>query len=753
MNRRKNISVKKLLALSFALVFVIPLVCNVFVMLGERRVIKKSIRDSNSALMNQISYVFESYLESVSVIGRQIAEGSYLTAAVQSGEASAAKCAEISDYLKKYKEMSPIIDDICLYLSESDTVVTTRFFGTSESFFNEGYSFGENDFVKWKTRFLEEYKYRGYERSFKSSGGKNLMAFMQSIPVDYRGAVEGQLIIMLNCDDIIDAMAKRNIENSSSMFVINNYGEILISTGGAQRIDMGVFKQMENRLSGSFNASVGGENVMVQYLRPSSLNHTYVIYTPEKVFMKDIRRLNTVTMISYMACLLLGAAVIMYISRRTYSPIENLVKLLTGGENEKNVNEFEIIRRDITAKRREVTELKKTLERENLIKIIRGEYTAHDAAISGFEDRERNGRFTFMNVNVKKCGKSMASSLEEEYDTVCFILLNVISELLEGRYTVKCVNMPPSDFLFIISDIELVDGSNDDSAEEFASAARELERLMSSEFETEIVITVSEKHIGFAGFKKCYGEIKELKIFSLENPSMSIVSYREHGKAGSAENYFCLYSEENENGLINCCRSGQKERLAKLISEIFEQNRAVTEKNAEFRRYLYYDIYGTYLRLSGELSRGGKGAACPPNYSDRVPGAELCSYLTELFCRLCDETEGAYENSNAICEAVKAYVKENYMCYDLGLEKIAESFNISPKYLSNLFKRTENIRLTDFISIVRMEEAKKLLLTTRLSAAEIAGKVGYTSDIAFSRFFKKKEGVPPGVYRTINRNY
>lgn len=107
--------------------------------------------------------------------------------------------------------------------------------------------------------------------------------------------------------------------------------------------------------------------------------------------MKDIRRLNTVTMISYMACLLLGAAVIMYISRRTYSPIENLVKLLTGGENEKNVNEFEIIRRDITAKRREVTELKKTLERENLIKIIRGEYTAHDAAISGFEDRERNG--------------------------------------------------------------------------------------------------------------------------------------------------------------------------------------------------------------------------------------------------------------------------------------------------------------------------------------------------------------------------
>lgn len=97
-----------------------------------------------------------------------------------------------------------------------------------------------------------------------------------------------------------------------------------------------------------------------------------------------------------------------------------------------------------------------------------------------------------MNVNVKKCGKSMASSLEEEYDTVCFILLNVISELLEGRYTVKCVNMPPSDFLFIISDIELVDGSNDDSAEEFASAARELERLMSSEFETEIVITVSE---------------------------------------------------------------------------------------------------------------------------------------------------------------------------------------------------------------------------------------------------------------------
>ncbi|MDN5276704.1 MAG: two-component system, response regulator YesN [Clostridiales bacterium] len=72
---------------------------------------------------------------------------------------------------------------------------------------------------------------------------------------------------------------------------------------------------------------------------------------------------------------------------------------------------------------------------------------------------------------------------------------------------------------------------------------------------------------------------------------------------------------------------------------------------------------------------------------------------------------------------------------------------ISPYYLSHLFKEELNITFLEYLTMVRMEEAKKLLKDTSLSIVAIASQVGYEDASYFSKVFKKYVGISPAQYR------
>ena len=53
----------------------------------------------------------------------------------------------------------------------------------------------------------------------------------------------------------------------------------------------------------------------------------------------------------------------------------------------------------------------------------------------------------------------------------------------------------------------------------------------------------------------------------------------------------------------------------------------------------------------------------------------------------------------------------------------------------------------DYLNKTRIEHAKKLLANSDYTVAEVALRSGYNNDQAFNRFFKKFEGITPGMYR------
>ena len=74
---------------------------------------------------------------------------------------------------------------------------------------------------------------------------------------------------------------------------------------------------------------------------------------------------------------------------------------------------------------------------------------------------------------------------------------------------------------------------------------------------------------------------------------------------------------------------------------------------------------------------------------------------------------------------------------------LAEQFHLNPQYISQLFKSEIGVNFLAYLTSIRMEKAKKLLLSTSLSVAEVAEQSGYGD----YRVFKKSEGITPSQYR------
>ncbi len=84
---------------------------------------------------------------------------------------------------------------------------------------------------------------------------------------------------------------------------------------------------------------------------------------------------------------------------------------------------------------------------------------------------------------------------------------------------------------------------------------------------------------------------------------------------------------------------------------------------------------------------------------------------------------------------------------DLSLEQVARSVHTSKFYFCKIFKRSTGINFTDYLSRVRTERARNLLLNPNLRVSEIAYEVGFQSLTHFNRIFKRILGQSPTEYR------
>lgn len=136
---------------------------------------------------------------------------------------------------------------------------------------------------------------------------------------------------------------------------------------------------------------------------------------------------------------------------------------------------------------------------------------------------------------------------------------------------------------------------------------------------------------------------------------------------------------------------------------------------------------------------------------------ETVDHLTKIIKRVCINV-CSYINDNQemftseLANQVVNYVKENYSSCDFSVKSIAQKFNMSVPYLSQFFKNHTNLTIQDYTTSLKIDKAKELLISTKMTINQIAGEVGYYNVTSFIRRFKQLIGTTPGRYRKDYKN-
>ncbi|HTI71057.1 MAG TPA: AraC family transcriptional regulator [Candidatus Limnocylindria bacterium] len=131
----------------------------------------------------------------------------------------------------------------------------------------------------------------------------------------------------------------------------------------------------------------------------------------------------------------------------------------------------------------------------------------------------------------------------------------------------------------------------------------------------------------------------------------------------------------------------------------------------------------------------------------RQAGVTLLGLLGESLSRLCNQLLIRQQNSEPVAiQKAKDFILKN-LSTELSLRTIATAINVSPFYLSKLFRKSTGLTLTDFIARARIEQVKLLLMRPNVRVSEIAFLSGFQSLTQFNRVFLKLTGESPTEYR------
>jgi AraC-like DNA-binding protein len=135
----------------------------------------------------------------------------------------------------------------------------------------------------------------------------------------------------------------------------------------------------------------------------------------------------------------------------------------------------------------------------------------------------------------------------------------------------------------------------------------------------------------------------------------------------------------------------------------------------------------------------------PPKQHEAT--VKLLTIFAQHLSMLSNQVVVQQENAEPpVITRAKEFIQE-HQTENLRLGHVAKACNTSTFYFCKMFKKVTGINFTDYLSRVRIEKSKNLLLNPNLRVSEIAFEVGFQSLTHFNRVFKKILGQSPTEYR------
>lgn len=206
--------------------------------------------------------------------------------------------------------------------------------------------------------------------------------------------------------------------------------------------------------------------------------------------------------------------------------------------------------------------------------------------------------------------------------------------------------------------------------------------------------------------------------------------------------------------LVDRLKYAGKNEIDAIINQYMELLKDNSSQFSVIASYLLVDVIMAVSKLIEDL--GGNVKDVMPEIlahsfvnnavlNEEVFIKEIRNVLEKLLSFRDSRIQGRYGD---IILKAKEYIQQNFSSQDTSLKSVAEVVHLSPNHFSTIFSQECGTTFIEYLTTVRIEEAKKLLRQTDMKGSDIAYECGFGDPHYFSFIFKKNTGLSPREYKT-----
>ncbi|PYI56938.1 helix-turn-helix domain-containing protein [Paenibacillus flagellatus] len=761
-NRRKSIFLTILV--SYIAILLFPVAAGIYLYHRVEHIMVGSANRTNLGLLEQIMLVADERFKELDRMSLQLAFNPKLQWSLSHIESDYVKNEfDLADIMKDFRnvnKVSSFIYDFMVYFKNTDTILTTSGKSDSPFFFSKILVFNDKPADWVQNKMLTGSHLKTYFPVTTIKEGErvsNVIPYVQSLPLGEEANPKGYLVVLIHEQEFDRLFKPFKKVNSSSISIIDDRRQVIISTSSEYTLSPDVLAEMENE-SGYYTFEQNNEAMMLSYTTGQN-GWKYVSVVPMHVVLKQVVAVKEMAVMLLFLIVVAGIIASYVMAYRNYSPIRDVVRTImldNTHAREDSANEFDYIKQSITRSLGEKDQMRQTLKKHApvvqanfLSRLIKGYIDVSalsDDSLIFMGIRFEYDYFGVMLLEIEDCRDFIKEDTEQEWAHVRFILSDLSRDLLgkpgyivemdRGRLAVLLNVGTPAEPAYL----------------DAAAFIEKLQMVAVHRFKLKYSIAVSQFHRGLEDIGRCYREALIALDYRMIRGSNAVIYHRE---IAGLEPHFYHYQLEDEVQLMNFAKSGDYASVERRLDQIYEANFLSNALSPEMGKFLFIDLLSTIVKVMNGLQISDKkrleGSIDPAKIIAECATAEEMIHKTkDMYRVICQFTrEEKTEHGERLYVKICQYIDEHYSDNGLSLSSMADHFHISLQYLSTFFKKHSGENITDYLAAVRVREAKKLLADPTITIGDIALKIGYANAVSFVRFFKKVEGVPPGKYREM----
>ena len=335
------------------------------------------------------------------------------------------------------------------------------------------------------------------------------------------------------------------------------------------------------------------------------------------------------------------------------------------------------------------------------------------------------------------------STTSENYAQLITAKLH-INSLIDNREEVLCFSQSRDSIILLLMQL---------GAESLEETVYTLGQAIKYEVErnTQCMVTIGIGSVveRIGSLSQSYAEAEKAVQFSAKTGQNLIIGTHDLN-ALSEIDFLKLDGSPISERLKYVKKSGIDEIIAQYIEMIGDHSLQTTL----IGYYLLCDLMVAISKIIDEL--GGVVQEVIPWGLHKTQLSEMAS-SRETFSegvRLILDTFIEYRDSRSagkyyvMIQKAKQYIQLHFTDQDISLHSVASAADVSPNHFSTIFSQETGETFIDYLTRVRINKSKELLLTTQLRSADIAYDVGFGDPHYFSYIFKKHTGISPREFRS-----